>query len=74
LKATKKTDCERRRRFGKGIGRRRSNFKVSNHLFVNYKILHIKYYVTHIETLKYLVKDLQFLTFMVVRYKYTFVY
>jgi len=38
LKDTKRT--ERRRRLGKGIGHRRSNFKVSTHLFVICKILH----------------------------------
>jgi len=62
---TKRTD--RRIRPRKGIGCRRSNFKVSSHLFVIYKILHIKYYVTH---KNFEIFSGRFLTFMVIKYIY----
>jgi len=51
---------EGRRRLRRSIGHRRSNFRVSNYLFVIY-YLHVKYCnVMHIETLKYFVKNLQY--------------
>jgi len=41
LENTKKTDCERKKRLRKGIGRRRSSFKVSNLFIIS---LFIRYY------------------------------